>query len=160
MTILVLGVGNLLLSDEGVGVRVAEALEARYVLPVEVSVIDGGTAGMELLEPIANADRMILLDAVTADHPPGTLVTMEGEDLPAFFRTRLSPHQLGLPEVLATATLTGDLPNEMVLFGVVPESLKTGMELSSTVAGTVDELLGHVTARLEAWGVTVTEKSA
>ena len=111
MRTLVLGLGNILLRDEGVGVRVVEALAARYILPADVEVVDGGTAGMELLNTLAGCDHLLICDAVQTDAPPATVIELVNTEVPAFFQTtRFSPHQLGLADVLATLTLTDEAP--------------------------------------------------
>lgn len=115
MRVVVLGLGNILLRDEGVGVRVIEALAERYILPPEVEVVDGGTAGMELLNVIASCDHLLICDAVKEDAPPGTVIKLVDAEIPTFFQTRYSPHQLGLADVLATLTLTDEAPGSVTL---------------------------------------------
>lgn len=133
MSILVVGLGNILLSDEGVGVRTVEALAERYELPDGVEVLDGGTSGMELLDTIAGRHLLIVVDAIASlRRAPGEVARLEGAEIDQLFRTRLSPHQLGLSEVLASLQLTGESPGEVVIIGVVPESLGLGLELSSS----------------------------
>jgi hydrogenase maturation protease len=107
MGILVLGLGNILLKDEGFGVRVAEAVLDRYILPAGVEVIDGGTSAMDLLDAIAGCEHLIVADAVRASRPPASLVRLTGEQVPAYFRTKISPHQVGLSDVLATLSSPG-----------------------------------------------------
>lgn len=128
-----LGVGNILLSDDGVGVRLAERIAARHRLPEGLTVVDGGTCAMEMLEDLENLDLLLIADCVRAGQPPGGVVVLRGEAVPAFFRTRLSPHQIGLSDVLATLVLTGRAPRETVVVGVQPQSLETGMELTPAV---------------------------
>lgn len=110
MRIVVLGLGNILLRDEGVGVRVVEALAARYVLPAMVEVVDGGTTGMELLDTLAGCDHLLVCDAVQTGAPPGSVVKLADAEVPALFQARFSPHQLGLAEVLATLILMEEAP--------------------------------------------------
>jgi hydrogenase maturation protease len=141
MRVVVLGVGNILLSDEGVGVRAIEDLGRTYALPPEVELIDGGTSSMELLDDLANSDLLIIADCVRAGRPPGHLLRLVDDEIPALFRTKLSPHQVGLPEVLATLVITNEAPRRTVLFGVEPESLATGMGLTATVAATLPRLV-------------------
>lgn len=135
MSILVLGLGNVLLSDEGVGVRVVEALDASHTLPDEVDVLDGGTSGMELLDMVADRDCLIVADAVNAEGPAGRVIRLEDEDIRMLFETRFSPHQLGLSDLLATLRLIGHAPRRVVVIGVVPENLALGLELSPAAAG-------------------------
>ena len=97
MRILVLGVGNILLTDEAIGVRIVEALEQRYILPDYVEILDGGTAGMELLGDMANRDHLIIADAIVSKKSaPGTMMILRDEEVPALFTNKISPHQLGL----------------------------------------------------------------
>ena len=102
MRIVVLGVGNILLSDEGVGVRTVQKLEEDYLIPDGVEVIDGGTTGMEMLDDLGHADHLIIVDAMRSGKPPATITRLAGAEVPVFFRTKLSPHQVGLSDVLAT----------------------------------------------------------
>lgn len=152
MNLLVLGLGNILLQDEGVGVRLVERLTERYVVPDGVEVLDGGTSGMELIHTIADRDALILCDAVRSDAPPGTVLRIAGEDLPAFFRTKLSPHQLGVSDLLATLTLLGRTPSPVVLIGIVPEAMDLGLVLSPRIEAALEEALSLLLAEMEALG--------
>ncbi len=154
----VLGIGNVLLRDEGVGVHVVERLQQRFALPAEVEVVDGGTTGMELTECLSRRDLVVIVDAVRTGRPAGTPVRLSHEELPAFFRTRISPHQLGLSEVLATLRLLNEAPRNSVLIGIEPVCMDTGLEMTPEVAAKVDELVDMVAAELEAAGLTVTAK--
>jgi len=153
--IAVLGVGNLLLSDEGVGVRAIQRLGREYELPPEVSLIDGGTSAMELLDDLAGLALLVVADAVRSGQRPGHLLRLVDDEIPALFRTRLSPHQAGLPEVLAALILTGEAPRRTVLFGVEPASLATGLELSPPVAARLPHLVLALAAELKAAGLDV-----
>lgn len=152
MDILVLGIGNVLLMDEGTGVKVVEELDRRYVFPKGVDLLDGGTSGIELLSHIRNRDTVIIIDAMTWGQPPGTVGRVEGEDVPAAFRTRISPHQLGLSDLLAAAMLTDEMPGHLVLFGVEPQSLDAGFSLSPAVEKNFDKLLTAVLDELRELG--------
>ena len=144
--VLVLGMGNLLLEDEGLGVRALEILQQRYEIPPEVELLDGGTTGMGLLDDISGRKHLIVLDAVQTGDPPGTLVRLAGDDVPVYFSMRISPHQLGLSDVLATLELSGAKPAEVVVLGLVPQSLEMSLELSEFIRGKLD---GLVQAALE-----------
>lgn len=152
--VVVLGVGNILLSDEGVGVRAVEELERRYRLPEHVRLIDGGTSAMELLDDLAGADHLIILDAVKSARPPGTLVRLAGDEVPVFFTTKISPHQAGICDVLASLAVMGESPGETVILGVEPASLDLSLDLSPEVAATIPQLLAAVCSELERVGVT------
>lgn len=157
---LVLGVGNLLMSDEGVGVHVIQRLVADYLLPEQVQVLDGGTLGMDLLYYLEGARDLLLVDAVQTRNQPGTLIRLEGEDVPAFMSIKISPHQLGIPDMLAAAKLKEVYPERIVLWGVQPERVEIGLDLSPTVAVQVDTLIAHILEQLQAWGHTVRPRNA
>ena len=159
MKAVILGIGNTILSDEGVGVRAAELLQERYGLPEGVEVIDGGTAGMELLEPLSNLDLLIVLDAVKRGQPAGTLVTLAGDEVPVFFRSKLSPHQISICDVLASLEFIGDKPRDMVLIGVEPDSLELGLELTPAVAPRVADMAARAASELARRGIVLQEKA-
>lgn len=129
--VLILGLGNLLLRDEGVGVHTVNALTQRYHLPDGVRVVDGGTAGMDLLDLLAGCERLIVCDAVRSDEPPGSAFRIGGDDVAALFAARISPHQIGLCDVLANLELLGERPAQITLVGIVPGELGLGTELSA-----------------------------
>jgi hydrogenase maturation protease len=147
--VLVLGLGNILLHDEGIGVRVVQHLHQHYRFPPEVEVMDGGTAGMALFEHIIERRHLIVIDAVKTGDPPGTLVTLEREAVPAYFRTRVSPHQMALSDILAALQIAGHPLPETVLFGVVPVRLSTGIGLSYPVAKQLNTLVEMTLDRLK-----------
>ncbi len=155
MEILVLGIGNVLLTDEGIGVRALNELERRYTFPENVELLDGGTAGIELLRHIRNRDYLIIIDAMKFNQEPGTVSRVEGLDVPAAFRTRISPHQLGLSDLLAAAMLTDELPPNLVLFGVEPENLDIGLDLTDTVEASVEKLTGAIIDELRSIGCSI-----
>ena len=153
MRIVVLGIGNILLTDEGVGVRTIEALERDYVLPSEVEVIDGGTCGMEMLEQLEDLDGLIVVDCVRCNQPPAMPVLLKGDDVPVFFRTKLSPHQVSLSDVLASLQFTDRAPKSIAIVGMQPVSMSLGMELSPEVAAKVPELVAMTIAELSLLGI-------
>lgn len=156
---LVLGLGNILLRDEGVGVRAIERLLARYDFPEEVRVMDGGTLGLDLLPYLEEASRLLVVDAVQARKAPGTLVRLVGDEVPVFLDvSKVSAHQEGLQDLLAVATLKGYLPGEVVFWGAQIESLGVGLELSPAVAAQVDTLGEKVLAELARWDIKPREK--
>lgn len=152
----VLGVGNLIMADEGVGVRVVEALERDYRLPPGVAAIDAGTSGMEMLEELSHLDFLLVVDAVAAGKPPGTLVKLAGEAVPVFFRRNLSPHGIGLSDVLAALEFMDAAPREVVVIGVQPVSLELSTELTPAIAARVPELVAMTVAELTARGLAPT----
>lgn len=144
MSALILGVGNVLLGDEGIGIRVVEELQHNYAFADDVEILDGGTAGIELLRYIENRDLLIIIDAMAADQAPGTVFKVEGEDVPKRFMTKISPHQIGLSDLLAAGVLSESIPKNIVLFGVEPENLQTGIYLSDSVTKSIDKLVSAI----------------
>ena len=148
MRAVVLGIGNTILTDEAAGVRVVEALERGYALPANVLAIDGGTSGMEMIEDLSDLDFLIVVDVVKTGAAPGAVVKIDGADIPVFFRSKLSPHQIALPDVLASLELLGTMPREIIVLGVEPISLELGMEMTTTVAERIPQLVGMVVEEL------------
>jgi hydrogenase maturation protease len=155
---LVLGLGNILMRDEGIGVRAVELLAARYEFPPEVELLDGGTLGLNLLPYVEEADRLLVIDAVDTGGEPGTVVRLESEELPASLSIKISPHQMGLADLLAAARLRGCCPRELVLVGVQPGVIDTGLELSPPVAAQVASLVEAALSQLSRWGIEWTMK--
>ena len=121
---MILGVGNLLFSDEGVGIRVAEALQDRYEFPQNVRVVDGGTLGLNLLGVISEADQLIVVDAVRQGGEPGSLYRLAGEEIPQRIRAKNSLHQVEFLEALTCCQALDRVP-ETVIVGVEPEDITT-----------------------------------
>jgi len=147
----VLGVGNLLLSDEGVGIRVIERLVASFDLPVDVQVLDGGTLGLDLLYYLKGLENLLIIDAVEMAMEPGALLRMEGEEVPAFLSIKMSPHQIGIPDMLFAAKLKDLYPRNVVLWGVQPASLDISLELSPNVSAQVGVLVEKIVEQLKCW---------
>lgn len=150
--VLVLGLGNVLCGDDGAGVAVVHRLLEEYELPDTVEVLDGGTLGMALLGAVTQARELLLVDAVAADAPAGTLVRVEGDDVVATVAERLSPHQVGVADLLAAARFVGRYPARVVVLGVVPQAIELGLERTPAVQAALDSLLQSVVAELEARG--------
>lgn len=157
--ILVIGMGNVLMQDEGIGVRAVEELDARYVLPDNVQIVDGGTTGMELFEPMRACDCLIVADAVNADRPPGTLVRIAGEEIRAFFQTKLSNHQLGLSDLLALLAFKGEMPRHVAIIGMVPHALENRLGLSAPAAAALEGMVGMLVEELARVGAAPTPRS-
>ncbi len=130
--ILVLGIGNILLRDEGIGVRVIEAL-GQQQLPDEVELVDGGTAGADLLDILSDRQVVIIVDAAVFDAPPGTLLKFSSNDLLPPPQTALSLHDLDIVQTLAMTRLLKCPPAKVIFLGIIPEIIEPGMELSQTL---------------------------
>lgn len=145
--ILVLGVGNILLRDEGVGVRVVEALRERQ-LPPEVELFDGGTIGADLLDVIADRRKVIVIDAVLGDFEPGTVLRMTPADLVPREGPAASLHDLGVLETLMLARQMNAEPDEVVLIGVKPYRVEYGLELTPEMRRLVPRIADEVLKEL------------
>ncbi len=156
--IVVLGLGNLLRRDEGLGIRAMERLQERYTLPDAVQLVDGGTLGLDLLCYLECAERVLILDATLTDGPAGTLLRAAGDQVPAFFGMRTSPHEIALSDLLAVARLRGTEPRELVVWGMQPAALELGWELSEPVAAHLNALVDAAAIELQCWGVNLTRR--
>jgi hydrogenase maturation protease len=151
--VLVLGIGNLLWADEGFGVRAVEALHAAYRFPAGVTLHDGGTLGLMLYESVASARRVLVFDAIDFGLAPGTLRVLRDADVPAWGRTKLSPHQTGFNDVLALAQINGRAPESIVVIGVQPVELNDfGGSLRAPVRARLPEAVRLAADQLAAWG--------
>jgi len=147
--VLVLGVGNILLRDEGVGVRVVQAMEAMH-LPEGVELFDGATAGLDLLDALADRERVIVIDALAGQYAPGTVLRLTADDLQGADAASVSLHETGLVETLAVAERLGIVPEEVVVLGVQPREVSWGLELSAEVSRLVPQIIELVMAELRA----------
>jgi hydrogenase maturation protease len=152
--ILVLGIGNLVMSDDAVGVLVAQRLLQRYRFADNVEVMDGGTLGLDLLPKLENITNLIIIDAVETGKIAGTCVRLCGDELPIALQTKISPHQMGLKDLLAVSELMGHSPKEMVLIGVQPGSIEMDVGLTSEVEARLETLVSNVLIELANWGIT------
>lgn len=152
--ILVLGIGNLIMADDGVGVRVVQQLQQEYCFPQCVTVMDGGTLGLDLLPALEGITNLIVVDAVETGAPPGTVVRLAGEELPIALETKLSPHQMGLKDLLAVARLMGNEPEEMVLVGIQPGSIEMDEYLTPEVECKLLLLCRNVLKELQEIGIS------
>lgn len=150
--LLVMGLGNVLLGDDGVGSAAVALLHDRYRLPAGVRVLDGGTLGLSLLPYLEDADALILVDAIRADGPPGTFVRLEGDDVPPAVATRLSPHQIGVADMLDGARWLDRSPARVVLLGIVPESMELAIGLSPRVSMALPDLVARIADEAGALG--------
>ena len=161
--VLVMGIGNLLWADEGFGVRAVEALAEGRVFPDRVSLMDGGTQGMNLLGPIGEADALILFDAIDFGLEPGALMVLRDAEVPAFMGAKkMSLHQTGFQDVLAAAELIGAAPKWLMLIGCQPVELEDyGGGLRPAVAAKVPEAVNLALTELrDVYGVAPREDAA
>ena len=159
-SILILGIGNLLWADEGFGVRCVEALNAAWALPDNVTVMDGGTQGLYLLPYVTEVKHLLVFDAVDYGLPPGTMKRVEGDEVPQFLGAKkMSLHQTGFQEVLASARMLDRFPESLLLIGVQPVELEDfGGSLRPEVSARVPEAIDIALEWLAARGVTATAR--
>lgn len=151
MQIVVLGLGNTLQQDDGVGVTAVQALIDQSGRWQHTELVDGGTLGLTLLGYVEDATHLLLLDSVRTGAVPGTLVRLEGEDIPLRLSTKLSPHQAGVVDLLAAAQLRGQLPREIVVLGIEPAEIDWGTDLTPAVARQLDALVAAACRQLDVW---------
>lgn len=157
--ILILGIGNVLWADEGFGVRCVEVMADTHALPANVRLLDGGTQGLYLLPFLEEADALIVFDAIDYGLPPGTMKIIRDGEVPAFMGARkMSLHQTGFQDVIATAQLMGYSPTRMVLIGCQPMELEDfGGGLRPAVAARIPEALAIARDVLAEWGIDCRE---
>lgn len=158
---LILGIGNILLKDEGIGVRVVEAMQD-FALPEGVELVDGGTSGADLVELLADRRKVIVIDAIDAQHPPGTILRMTLEDILPAAGDSISLHQFGLADSLVMGRQMGVLADEVVIIGVQPNEISPGLELTPELAAMIPRVIEIVLGELEGgksteYGVQSTE---
>ncbi len=157
-SILVLGVGNILLSDEGVGVHCINRLEQNYSFPDNVRLLDGGTLGMRLLPPISRASHLIVIDAAIGGHPPGTITKLTFDEIRAKMNAKYSLHQLDFSETLLLAETMGHLP-QTVIIAIEPKDMTTlGTTLTPLLTGKLDALCEKVLDEIKAAGGSFGER--
>jgi len=156
--ITVLGVGNILMQDEGFGVRVVEQLLHKYHFPENVQVLDGGTLGMELLRFLIGTDKLILVDAVSGDLPPGSIYQFNHDEVKTYFKEKVSMHELGIQDVLAVMEVLEKPAKEIIILGVQPLTVDIGLEMTTIVAKTVGNVVEKLLLLLKEWQVEVVEK--
>lgn len=154
----VMGVGNPLLGDDGLGLAALERLSERWELQGDVDLVDGGTWGLSLLPIIEDATRLLLLDAIDIGAAPGTAVEIPREGLPRYFAAKLSPHQIDLSEIFALAELRGTMPCVAMAIGIQPATIALSDGLTGSVKAQLDELVRRAVAVLSSWGHACTPR--
>ena len=158
-TIGILGIGNLLLGDEGFGVHCVQHIEQHYEIPENIRVIDGGTAGILLAPFIEECDKLYVLDVIDLEDDPGSVHLFTDEDVRAGnVQTRMSPHQIGMLEILDICKIRGKVPEQVQYITVVPQTLETGMDLSPLIAERVTDVIDILLQSLAKLSVSLPEK--
>lgn len=158
--VLVLGIGNILWADEGFGVRTLEYLQSHYEFPEYVTLLDGGTQGVYLVQDVRDADILIVFDAIDYGLEPGTMKIIENEDVPKFMGAKkVSLHQTGFQEVLALADMMEDYPEQIILIGVQPEYIEDfGGSLRPVVKAQIEPAIEKALAFMDANQIEYTKR--
>jgi len=146
--------------DDGVGVHAVKAVQERFHVPPELDIVDGGTAGLDLLPFLEGRDRVLFVDAVDFGKEPGFIGELVNHDIPAFFgKDKSSLHHIGLADVLAMARLLHTLPEEICLIGIQPRDINLGLDLSEVLQEKFALLVSHIIDKLRDWGVRLVLRS-
>lgn len=151
--IVVMGIGNLLLSDEGVGIKIIQDLTNNYEFPKEVEIVDGGVGSFSLLPYIESAEKLLVVDAILGGKPPGTIYKFKDKEIPIQIFEKISLHEISFADILNLAKLRGKYPTSLVIIGIEPKSLEIGLELSEVIKENYNKLLKEVLLQLEEWGI-------
>lgn len=147
----VVGIGNIIMQDEGFGVRCAEYLQKITDYPNFVQIIDGGTLGMDLMPYIAGTKKLLLIDAMNIDAPIGSFHSFTGDELNAYFKDKISVHDLGVNDMLAVLKLTDNPIEEVVVMGVKPEVVSMGLDMTEKIAEKVPEVAQKAKELVDKW---------
>jgi hydrogenase maturation protease len=151
--VIILGVGNILFSDEGFGIRVIEKIQEKYSFPEDVAVVDGGVLGLNLLGTISGCEYLIVVDAIRNNCTAGSVYRLEGDEIPERMRAKNSLHQVDLLEALTLCKALDNVP-ETVILGIEPEDIETtGLELTPAVRDKIDDIIALVLKELDNLGV-------
>ncbi len=148
---IVLGLGNTLNRDEGLGVHCLEPLRQRLRDPGEVEILDGGVLGMNLLPFVEASSHVLILDAIDARKPPGTVIELTREEIPLYSQIKMSDHQVTFQEVLQFASMRGKLPGYLHLIGAQPQDISVGYGMSPAIEAVVPVMINRAVRVLEDW---------
>lgn len=157
----ILGIGNVILRDEGFGVRVLEYLDSRYEFPDSVQLVDGGTLGIELTQYLTGTKKLLVIDSINGGREPGTTFIFRNDQVMAHFQDKLSAHEVGIQDVLALLTVTGKSIPEIAVIGAQPCSVEAGVELTDEMQALLPKMAKQALDILKEWGISPTrEKTA
>lgn len=154
----ILGVGNVILRDEGFGVRVVEYLDAHYAFPDNVQLVDGGTLGIELTQYITGTNKLLVIDSINGGAEPGTMFCFHNDHVMEHFQDKLSAHEVGIQDVLGLLTVTGHKIPEVIVIGAQPFDLEAGVELSAGMQKLLPQVVETALEKLRSWGIEPKKK--
>ena len=158
-TVTVLGLGNILMGDEGAGVRALDALRERYEFPESVRFLDGGTLGLDLIFYLEGTEKLLVIDAVVSGAAPGTIKILDGPEIPSVLAGKFSVHQIGLQDLFFALDIMEKRPSHSCLVGIEPKVIDLSLELSPEIEDALPGLADAVVGRLDGWGVSVRGKA-
>lgn len=148
-----IGLGNILMRDEGVGIHAIQYIQKKFVIPPELEIVDGGTSGLDLLPFIENRENVFFVDTVNFSKAPGHIDVLTNEQIPALFGIKDSLHHMGLMDVLAAVQLLERLPKHMCLIGIQPRAIETGLELTGTIRERLELFTNTIVTQIESRGI-------
>ncbi|BAL82001.1 putative hydrogenase maturation protease [Selenomonas ruminantium subsp. lactilytica TAM6421] len=149
----ILGIGNIILRDEGFGVRVAEYLDKHYEFPDNVQIVDGGTLGIELTQYVTGTEKLLVIDSINGGAEPGTTFRFHNDDVMEHFQDKLSAHEVGIQDVLGLLTVTGHKIPDVVVIGAQPYDVEAGVELSDGMMKLLPQMVEQALSELKTWGI-------
>jgi hydrogenase maturation protease len=153
LTAALIGLGNILLKDEGVGVHVVNAIRERYTFSPEIQIIDGGTLGLDLLPFFEGKREILIIDAVDFRKEPGHIGMLENDAIPSELFSKLSVHHIGLSDVLFAAKLKDLTPAKLCLIGIQPQSLEVGLEMTDCIRDKMEDVIALAIKKLKEWNI-------
>jgi hydrogenase maturation protease len=157
--IVLLGLGNILLSDEGVGVHAINTIKDRYSFFPQIDIIDGGTMGLDLLPLFQARDRILIIDAVDFGKAAGTIGMLRDDAIPSVLNPKLSVHHIGVADLLFTARLTRTIPPSVCLIGIQPKSLEVGLAMTDEIRSQIESIIELAIKILAEWSIRCTGRS-
>lgn len=148
-----MGLGNILLMDEGVGVHAVKAFQQQYRVPDYVEIVDGGAAGLDLLPFIDGREKLLMVDAVNFDREPGYIDILQNDAIPAKFGVKASLHHLGLMDVLSIVKLSDTSPKDICLIGIQPKNMELGLDMTPEIWDKINALVERMVSKLREWNV-------
>ena len=154
----VLGLGNILLCDQGVGVHIINKLEQNYNFIPHVRIIDGGTSGIDLLHQFEDNDKIIIIDSVDFSKGPGFIQCLTDNEITTLFNTNKSPRQTGLLDIIANLKLLKKEPLQIYLIGIQPTTIETGLRLSDQIEQNINKIFEMIFTKLKEWNIETERK--
>ena len=156
----ILGVGNVILKDEGFGVRVAEYLDHNYTFPDSVQIVDGGTLGIELTQYVTGTNKLLVIDSINGGAEPGTVFRFHNDAIMEHFQDKLSAHEVGIQDVLALLTVTGHKIPDVIVIGAQPFDVEAGVGLSDGMQALLPQIVEQALKDLSSWGIEAQRKES